>query len=265
MLFSFPVPPPAFGWDGPRVNGAAARRRDACRVEKGIDEWSGPGVILSEGSDQVRDRTPTIPTRRSLLGRLGDWQDHQSWQAFFDTYWRLIYHAGTRAGLTDSEAQDVVQETLLSVLKGLSRSQYDPEKGPFKTWLLRLTGWRITDQLRRRDKHLEPATEGPKTSTGTATLERVADPAGLKLESLWEEEWLENLREAAIHCVKRKVDPRHYQAFDLYVFRKWPVSQVSRTLGIRPGKVYLIKHRIQRLIAKEISRLQSEPPPAPPE
>jgi RNA polymerase sigma-70 factor (ECF subfamily) len=111
--------------------------------------------------------------------------------------------------------------------------------------------------LRRRDKRLEPARGRAGTSTETATIERVVDPAGLKLETLWEEEWQETLMEAAIHRIKRKVDPKHYQAFELYVFRKWPVLKVSSTLEISPAKVYLIKHRIQRLIAKEISCLQA--------
>lgn len=33
----------------------------------------------------------SIPTRKSLLGRLKDWEDQESWHVFFDTYWKLIY------------------------------------------------------------------------------------------------------------------------------------------------------------------------------
>ena len=50
-----------------------------------------------------------LPTRRSLLGRLRNWEDQVSWQAFFDTYWRLIYGVARKAGLTDHEAEEVVQ------------------------------------------------------------------------------------------------------------------------------------------------------------
>ena len=32
-----------------------------------------------------------LPTRYSLLSRLQNWEDHESWRVFFDTYWRLIY------------------------------------------------------------------------------------------------------------------------------------------------------------------------------
>ena len=35
-----------------------------------------------------------IPTRRSLLSRLKDWDDQDSWKEFFDTYWKLVYGVG---------------------------------------------------------------------------------------------------------------------------------------------------------------------------
>jgi RNA polymerase sigma-70 factor (ECF subfamily) len=56
-----------------------------------------------------------IPTRQSLLSRLKDWDNQDSWREFFNTYWRLIYEFAVKAGLKDAEAQDVVQETVLSV------------------------------------------------------------------------------------------------------------------------------------------------------
>src|SRR6266404_6978520 len=91
-----------------------------------------------------------IPTRRTLLSRLKNWNDHDSWKVFFDTYWKLIYNAAIRAGLTDAEAQDVVQDTVISVSKSLAAGDYDPTRSSFKTWLMRLTGWRILGQLRKR-------------------------------------------------------------------------------------------------------------------
>ena len=39
-----------------------------------------------------------IPTRRSLLTRLKEWDDQESWQQFFDTYWRLIYSVALKSG-----------------------------------------------------------------------------------------------------------------------------------------------------------------------
>ena len=46
----------------------------------------------------------SIPTRYSLLSRLQDRDDQDSWKDFFDTYWRLIYSFAIKSGLTDAEA-----------------------------------------------------------------------------------------------------------------------------------------------------------------
>jgi RNA polymerase sigma-70 factor (ECF subfamily) len=200
-----------------------------------------------------------IPTRQSLLSRLKDWNDQESWKVFFDTYWRLIYKAAVKSGLTDAEAQDVVQETVISVLKSMPSFEYDAEKGSFKTWLLRLTGWRIIDQLRKRQREIDQRKPATRTSTRTATIERIPDPVGPGLEATWNEEWEQNLMAAAVERVKRKVDPKQYQVFDLCVVREWPAARVARALKVNRGRVYLIKHRINNLIKKEISYLRAKP------
>jgi hypothetical protein len=78
-----------------------------------------------------------LPTRRSLLARLRDWEDQASWREFFNTYWKFIYSLAIRSGLSDQEAEDVVQETVLSVAKKMPEFVYDSERCSFKGWLTR--------------------------------------------------------------------------------------------------------------------------------
>jgi RNA polymerase sigma-70 factor (ECF subfamily) len=206
--------------------------------------------------NQIED---LLPTRRTLLSRLKDWNDQENWRIFFDTYWRLIYSTAIKGGLTDAEAQDAVQETVISVMKSLRTFHYDPQKGSFKGWLLQLTRWRILDQLKKRDARLAGRKGPAETSTRTATIERVPDPSGSALEAAWDQEWEANLLEAAIARVKQKVDPKQYQIFDLLVFKQWPVAKVARFLGINAGRVYLAKHRIAKLVKKEVAHLRDKP------
>ena len=91
-----------------------------------------------------------IPTRASLLGRLKNWEDQRSWQEFYETYRHLIYSVASKAGLSDPEAQDVVQETIMNVAKNIQGFEVGSERGSFKAWLLNNTRWRIAEQLRRR-------------------------------------------------------------------------------------------------------------------
>src|SRR5687767_6840579 len=88
-----------------------------------------------------------IPTRRRLLSRLKNWDDQDSWRQFFDTYCRLIYRVAVKAGLTDAAAQDVVQESILSVAQRMPGFQYDPAVGSFKSWLMLVIRRRIADHL----------------------------------------------------------------------------------------------------------------------
>src|SRR5438552_5806432 len=123
-------------------------------------------------------RDELIPTRASLINRQKNWQDQTSWQEFFDIYWKLIYAVARKAGLTDAEAQDVVQETMASVAKHMPTFQYDPAIGSFKGWLLKKTRWCIIDQLRKRGPFAQHRPVSSETSTGTGTADRIVDPNG---------------------------------------------------------------------------------------
>ena len=210
------------------------------------------------------DHSPThtgtddlLPTRRSLLGRLKDWSDHASWQVFFDTYWRLIYRVALKAGCTESEAEEVVQQTMISAAKAMKDFRYDPAQGSFKGWLLQLTGWRITSQLRRRRlvSPLEPGDDSPELDReGTAPPAQISIPP--ELERLWDTEWEDNLLGSALERVRTRINPKHFQIFDLCVIQHKPVQEVRQFLGVSAMEIYLSRHRVARLVRQEIARLR---------
>ena len=206
-----------------------------------------------------------IPTRHSLLKRLKDWDDQSSWQEFFDTYWRLIYNVAVKAGLSDAEAQEVVQETVIGVAHKIGEFKADPEHGSFSAWLMQLTRWRIADQWRkRRNAHQAPClsrsseTPGrnPNDTGSTGPMERITDPMGTALDATWRTEWENHVMAEALEHVKRQVSPRQFQMFDLHVFQKLSVHEVAQTLKASAASVYMAKHRIGRLIKKEVRRLE---------
>lgn len=199
-----------------------------------------------------------IPTRATLILRLKDWQDQASWQDFFDTYWKLIYRVARKGGLTEAEAQEVVQETMIAVAKHMPTFEYDPAIGSFKGWLLNMTRWRMLDHIRRQNTHRSNISESVEHTDETELLNRIADPASLDLDVLWESEWEKNLFDAALAKVKRKVDPQSYQIFDFYVNKEWPPEKVAETFGIPVDQVYLIKHRVTGMIKDEVKRIEKE-------
>jgi RNA polymerase sigma-70 factor (ECF subfamily) len=206
-----------------------------------------------------------IATRHSLLNRLKNWGDRTSWQDFFDTYWQLIYNVAVKAGLSDTEAQEVVQETVIAVARKIGEFKADPAHGSFSAWLMQLTRWRIADQWRKRGKvgqasRLFGAGETPalrSDDTGsTGPMERVPDPAGIPLDAVWQEEWEKHVMAAALERVKRQVSPRQFQIFDLHVRQELSAADTARTLQASVASVYMAKYRVARLVKKELARLQ---------
>lgn len=199
----------------------------------------------------------SIATRRSLVDRLANWDDRRHWQEFFETYWKLIYSAARRSGLTDSEAQEVVQETVITVAKKINKLKYDPAIGSFKGWLLQITRWRIADQFRKRGPGDSKRPRQPDDRL-TATIDRVPDSQGDEIAAFWEREWQQTLLDAAITRVKRKVEAKQFQIFDCYVRKEWPAQKVAEQLGVNIGQVYLARHRVSALLKKEIKALQKK-------
>ena len=122
----------------------------------------------------TRDRS--FSTRRSLVDGLANWADRRHWQELDRTYSKLIYNFARRAGLTDAEAQDALQETLLTVARRADGFRYDPARGSFKGWLLQIARWRVADQFRKRlpaQPHLSD------DSARTATIAAPSTPPAL--------------------------------------------------------------------------------------
>ena len=154
-----------------------------------------------------------------------------------------------------TEAQDVVQETVISVSKDIQKFKRDRALGSFKGWLRNLTRWRIADQLRKRTRSVP---FGDDRSDSSSVPVEIGGPVNAELEAVWEEDWQANLLEAAMERVKPRVKEEHYQMFDLNVVRQWPASKVAQTLGVNIGRVYLAKYRIMALIKKEIRVLEKQ-------
>jgi len=216
--------------------------------------------VTRSQDDNASRQEELLPTRRSLLDRLRDWEDQAGWREFFDTYWKFIYSMAVRAGLSDQEAEDVVQETVTSVARKMPEFQYEPERCSFKGWLMHVTRLRIVDQLRRRQPAFGQQRGNDHDTSQTPTVERVPDPAGAAaFDVVWDEEWERNLLDAAMERVKLRVKPEHYQIFYLGAVKGLGTGEVARMLQVNIGQVYLVRHRIAKEVKREVERLRDKP------
>jgi RNA polymerase sigma factor (sigma-70 family) len=200
-------------------------------------------------------------TRLSLLKRVRDPRDAESWQHFFQKYWKLIYQLALRHGLTDFEAEEVVQLTMISVSENLPKFRYNPAKGSFRSWLLTQARWHIHEvgrTKRERENVFQPLDERqvapprPNHDTATALLHGIIDSGAY---TVVDGDWSETVHAAAMAAVRAQVSAIHYQVFDLYVLRKWSAKRVAATLGVRRFLLYLWSTRMKRVYEQELRRI----------
>lgn len=199
-----------------------------------------------------------LPTRQSLLSRLRDWQDHDGWHEFFDTYCRLIYRVARQAGLDDATAQDVVQNTFIYLARRMPKFRYDPGRGSFKSWLRRVTRSRILILLRRAQAKEPPLPELLLDDDDAPVWESIPDPTGDKVDEIWQREWEDNLVKAALRRIGTKVSAQQLMIFELAALGEVPLKQVARKLDVSLMQVYLARHRVGKLFRAEVLRLRQE-------
>jgi RNA polymerase sigma factor (sigma-70 family) len=197
-------------------------------------------------------------TRKSLIERLGNWEDQRTWNEFYQTYWRLIYSVSSKAGLTREEAFDVIQETIVAIARQMQTGQYQSGKGSFKAWLLQMTRWRVMDVYRARKRQPSLADQGDAASEEwqTNAIDQLTQEKDNLLESIWDQEWQENITHAALEKLKETVSPRQFQIFDCCVIKGLGPQKTGEALGISTAQVYLCKHRVGSLFKKEVEALK---------
>ena len=212
-------------------------------------------------SDMTSGRPDLIPTRLSLLSRLKDLGDQATWQDFFDTYWKLIYSVALKSGLQAGDAEDVVQETVISVAKTIHSYRYNPSV-TFKGWLHLLVGRRVADHFRRKRMRpvlLDDVAAEPETES---RAEQVADPGVPVLDAVWEEEWQRNLIEAALERLKPQVSVKQYQVFYLRAIKGQSVKAVAQNMNVSAAYVHLTRHRIEKLFRAAVAQVEKGGEPA---
>ncbi len=199
-----------------------------------------------------------LPTRQSLLSRLRDCQDQDGWREFFDTYWRLIYRVARQAGLDDATAQDVVQNTFIYLSRRMPKFRYDPARGSFKSWLCRVTRSRISVFRRRAEAKEPPMPVSALEDDDANVWESIPDPAGDKVDEIWQREWEENHVKAALRRISPKVSAQQLMIFEMAALGEVPLKQVARKLDVSLMQVYLARHRVGKLFKAEVLRLRRE-------
>lgn len=193
----------------------------------------------------------SLHTRPSLLIRLRDPQDQESWRAFLDLYAPLIYGFARKSGLQDADAADLTQIVLQAVSTSIGRLDYDSGKGTFRGWLFGVARNQL-GKWRRSQRQ-------PQGAGDTENLNQLAaQPAPENEVDWWETEYKRQCFLVAAQRVRPQVNEVSWHAFWQTAVEGRSASDVADELKLKLGALYTAKSRVLALIKKEIQTLIEE-------
>jgi RNA polymerase sigma-70 factor (ECF subfamily) len=192
-------------------------------------------------------------TRPSLLVRLRDAADNDSWQTFVQTYGPLLYHYARRRGLQDADAADVAQDAMAEVVRAIRTFEYQPEVGRFRDWLGTLV-FRKLARFRERQNRREAAAGSDTTTDG---LQQAAAPAA---DAEWADEFNAQLLRVALQRVQAHFEPTTWRAFERLWIDNQPAADVAQEVGLTIDNVYRAKWRVLKRLQEEVLMLAEDAP-----
>jgi len=205
----------------------------------------------------MKPDTKSLKTSWTRVAQLKNLDDQEGWREFYELYCPLINAVALQAGLHNEEAEEVVQETMLSVSKNIKDFDSSPKRGSFRAWLLNTARWRIKDQFRKR-LPVAPTSRGSVDgSTSTSTVERAPDLRQVDLESLCDQEWLKRITQRALNDLQIEVKAEHFQIFHLLEIECKSIPEVAKLVDRNRAQIYLIKHRVGNVFRKILRRLET--------
>lgn len=188
-------------------------------------------------------------TRQSLLIRLRDLADEETWSEFTEIYGPLVRRLARRRGLQDADADDLVQEVFRAVARAIERYDPDPNKGSFRGWLSRIARNLIINLLAAGRRH----PQGTGDPDVRRLLEHQPDP-GSEDSSLFRVEYQRRLIVWAAERIRKDFSPAGWQAFWQVGVEGRPPKEVARALGMTLGTVYQYKSRAVVRIRQEVEQ-----------
>ncbi|MBR2838878.1 MAG: sigma-70 family RNA polymerase sigma factor [Kiritimatiellae bacterium] len=186
-------------------------------------------------------------TRSSVIRAVADTENAAAWNRLFDLYAGFVFSIARRKGLSDTDADDMVQTVFADLARNLPTFQYDREKGRFRSYLTGLVNWRVMDRLKqvKRDAELK------------AGFWEEARAAG-GYDDFAEREWQSAAMEEALRRMKPDVRPEHYAAFVASAVEGQDTESVTKLYGISSDNLYQIRTRLTAKLRTTVAEVLAE-------
>jgi RNA polymerase sigma-70 factor (ECF subfamily) len=188
-------------------------------------------------------------TRNSLILRLVDKRDIESWELFVSIYEPLVYRMARAKSFQDADAREIVQEVLITVSRVIERWKPDIERGRFRDWLFRIARNLMIKFLTRRK--YRPI--GTGDSAVAELLHKQVEPTDES--AFFDLEYRREIFRWAAEQVRAQVKANTWKAFWLTCIDGRQPQEVAKHLQMSIGAVHIARSRIRVRLREAIERV----------
>ena len=175
-----------------------------------------------------------------------DPQDQDSWAEFVEIYAPVIFRLARHKGLQAADAEDLVQQVLLSVSRAIEQRPHDPERARFRTWLSRVAENAILNAITRA--------KPDKGSGRTDFIDLLAQHKASNEDSaLLQHERRQQAFLWAAERVRPEFSEQTWQAFWATAVLGEDCEQVAARLGKNVGSIYAARSRVMRRLKEKVT------------
>jgi RNA polymerase sigma-70 factor, ECF subfamily len=189
-------------------------------------------------------------TSLSLLERARSDPESDEWRRLTAIYSPLLRDWLRRYSVQESDADDLIQEVLLTIARELPAFEHSGNPGAFRTWLKTILVYRLLNYWRSRNAH-------PVESGGSRVMDQIhelADPAS-GLSGLWDAEHDRHVLSKLLQQVRPRFQPQTWDAFHRVMFDGESPDAVAAALGLAVHSVYVAKSRVLQALRQEAAGL----------
>jgi RNA polymerase sigma-70 factor (ECF subfamily) len=183
-------------------------------------------------------------TSFSLIGRLGDPADAEAWAHFVALYAPLLRAWVRPLCGQDADADDVIQEVLVVVVRRLPEFAHNRRMGAFRTWLKTVATNKLGDYLRSDARR--------RVGSPDLVLAQLADPSS-ELSREWERQHAQHLAHALLQKIQHEFEPATWDAFRRVTMEGEPTASVATALGMTANAVMIAKSRVLARLREELA------------
>ena len=153
-------------------------------------------------------------------------------------------------GLPRADAEDLVQDIMVVILKELPYFRHNQRPGAFRSWLRMIAVHRLRDALRAR--RYRPVATGDGQVLDQ--LQQLEDP-GSTMTTQWERDHDRNVVGRLLAMLEPDFQPATFEAFRRVMLQGQTPAAVAAELGISVNAVLLAKSRILARLRKDAREL----------